>query len=67
MTNLPTKDEYIKERSQYCDITTWSEPKYICPKCQKGGMRQNLDFVLCSNPPQYMYKCNNCGYSEYGV
>lgn len=36
MTNLPTKDEYIKGRSQYCDITTWSEPKYICPKCQKG-------------------------------
>ena len=65
VTNLPTADEYRKSIGvphyyQY----EWSEPKYVCPKCG-GGMCRHENVILTSNPSQYEYKCNQCGYIEY--
>ena len=64
MTNLPTREEYIKnDGSFYIDGYKYSEPKYICPKCG-GNVRKNLSIVLTTYPPKYEYMCDSCGYSE---
>lgn len=44
---------------------TFSEPKYKCPKCTDGNMRENLSIVLTSLPPKKEYRCDVCGYIEY--
>lgn len=68
MKNLPTKDEYI-EHEGHIDarypIENFSEPKYICPNCQSGGMCKDLTKVCTSLPPRYIYQCNVCGYVDY--
>lgn len=36
-----------------------------CNKCGKGIMQDiSGNVVLCTYPPQYLHKCNNCGYEE---
>lgn len=35
---------------------------YVCPKCGKGTMKLEEGIVLTSNPPQYRYQCDRCGY-----
>ena len=35
---------------------------YVCPKCGKGTMKLDECIVLTSNPPQYQYQCDKCGY-----
>lgn len=35
---------------------------YVCPKCGKGTMKLDEGIVLTSNPPQYRYQCDKCGY-----
>lgn len=63
---LPTADEYRKFiEDSMCYPQEWSEPKYICPKCHKGGMRRNEMVVLTSYPAQYEYCCDKCGHVEY--
>lgn len=37
---------------------------YICPKCGQGTMKLDEGIVLTSNPPQYRYQCDKCGYVE---
>ena len=37
---------------------------YVCPKCGKGTMKLDEGIVLTSNPPQYRYQCDKCGYVE---
>ena len=37
---------------------------YVCPKCGKGTMKLDECIVLTSNPPQYQYQCDKCGYVE---
>ena len=65
ITDLPTADEYRKSIGvPYYYQHEWSEPKYVCPKCG-GGMCRHETVVLTSNPPQYEYQCNQCGYIEY--
>lgn len=44
----------------------YSEPIYQCPKPKcGGGMCKDLNMVLTSKPPQYLYKCNKCGHVVY--
>ena len=38
---------------------------YVCPKCGKGTMKLDEGIVLTSNPPQYRYQCDKCGYVKY--
>lgn len=35
-----------------------------CPNCGKYIFKYN-DKVLCSNPPQYLFKCDTCGWEGY--
>ena len=35
---------------------------YVCPKCGQGTMKLDEGIVLASNPPQYRYQCDKCGY-----
>ena len=35
---------------------------YVCPKCGQGTMKLDEGIVLASNPPQYQYQCDKCGY-----
>lgn len=37
---------------------------YVCPKCGQGMMKLDEGIVLTSNPPQYRYQCDKCGYVE---
>ena len=65
LKNLPSADEYRKSIGvPYYYQHEWSEPKYVCQKCG-GGMCRHETVVLTSNPPQYEYQCNQCGYIEY--
>ena len=65
-TNLPTAKEYREtaKKSALQSTSQWSEPKYQCPKCG-GGMCRNEMIVLTSNPVQYEYRCDKCGYVDY--
>lgn len=64
--------EYISKLSpkNSINISKWSEPVYICPRCG-GGMRKNLWTCrsLTCNPPvtEYEYRCDNeeCNNTEY--
>ena len=62
-SKLPTAKEYIESYRFKNEFPAWSKPKYQCPKCG-GGMCKNLTIVLTTYPPQYMYQCYKCGYSE---
>ena len=37
---------------------------YVCSKCGQGTMKLDEGIVLTSNPPQYRYQCDKCGYVE---
>lgn len=66
--NLPTAEEFIKANEPsvlWYRQEKWSEPKYICPKCNEGGMRKENDTVYTSNPPCYKYQCDKCGYTTW--
>lgn len=63
--DLPSAEEYQKSLEQFIPNETWSEPKYLCPKCGEGGMRRREDIVLASYPPQRLYECDKCGHTEY--
>lgn len=63
--DLPSAEEYQKSLEQFISNETWSEPKYLCPKCGEGGMRRREDIVLASYPPQRLYECDKCGHTEY--
>lgn len=67
---LPTEAEFDdanKELLIYAEITQnqWSNPKFICPSCNEGGMCKDLTEVLTSVPPSYRYKCSKCGHVTY--
>lgn len=64
--NLPTAEEYAAMCVPMYDngLPTYSEPKYICPKCGGGMCRDNTK-VLTSYPAKYEYVCDNCGNVEY--
>ena len=61
MSNLIKWDNYHPEpvreilRKQV-DVT--------CPKCEKR-LWKRLDVVLTSNPPKYVYECDNCGFRGF--
>ena len=63
--DLPTAEEYQKSLEQFIFNKEWSEPKYLCPKCEEGGMRRREDVVLASYPPKRLYKCDKCGHIDY--
>lgn len=68
---LPTAGEYQEQDRAYVQgywelqSRKWSEPKYLCPVCEKGGMRRDETVVLTSNPPSYRYECDNCHHITY--
>lgn len=37
---------------------------HVCPKCGQGRMKLDEGIVLTSDPPQYRYQCDKCGYIE---
>lgn len=69
--NLPSAEEYQKRSEKYAkeyiDVTMrqYSEPRYLCPTCQAGGMCRDEHLTLLSYPPKYKYVCNKCGYIDY--
>ena len=65
-THLPTAKEYREAVNKIPFEYTgqWSEPKYQCSECG-GGMCKNQMVICPSNPPQYEYQCDKCGYKEY--
>ena len=73
--DLLSKEEFIKMNTKKLTYgipiqPQWSEPKFKCPKCEKGSMRKNLwgCLALTSMPVQYEYeyKCDNeeCNHME---
>lgn len=68
---MMSREQYINSITQSSYVTPiqqFSDPKYKCPKCQKGKMRKDLAniIMLTVNPPihQYKYVCDSCGFSE---
>lgn len=62
---LPTKESYVNGlHVPSYDFREWSEPMYQCSECG-GGMCKNLQMECASLPPQYIYKCNKCGHTDY--
>ncbi len=61
-------------RDQYIDLSAipplppskeWSDPIYMCPKCNEGGMCKNERYAYPTYPVQYRYRCDKCGFEEY--
>ena len=64
-TVLPTSEEYkeIARKGLMQVIGEFSQPKYQCPKCG-SGMYKDQTIVLNTVPAQYVYNCEDCGYTE---
>lgn len=67
---LPTESEFDNANKGLLSYNTinqtqWSEPKFVCPNCNAGGMCKDLTTVLTSIPPSYTYQCNKCGHKTY--
>lgn len=68
---LPSAEEYSRMDADYVQsyfdwsIKKWSEPKYICPKCNEGGMCRDETTILTSIPPKHRYECNKCHHVDY--
>lgn len=67
---LPTESEFDKANKGLLDYsvtnqTQWSEPKFVCPSCNAGGMRKDLTTICTSIPPSFKYQCTNCGHVTY--
>ena len=41
----------------------WIKTKIECPKCGKP-VYKNVGLVLASYPPQYQYRCAECGWFD---
>ena len=40
----------------------------VCPLCNKGTMISDLtDPIRLTNPPQYKYKCDKCGWESWSI
>lgn len=61
---LPTFSEYMDEPLFTFQQDEWSEPKYKCPQCGYP-VRKNLNMILTSFPAKYLYRCDNCDYTDY--
>ena len=65
-----SREEYLNQKSliRSSIFAEWSDPLYQCPRCNEGGMCQNLRCgeVIATNPPIYKhaYRCNKCGFVE---
>lgn len=68
--DLVSKEQYIKDKEPdfIPSFVQWSRPKYLCPECKKGGMREDYIHgeIIATHPPIYLkrYVCNKCGYTE---
>lgn len=65
MSNLPTKEEFIKTFNiDDKDIQKyWNKNLFRCPRCN-GGVKRDFSVVFNSDPPKYRYFCKDCGYFE---
>jgi predicted nucleic acid-binding Zn ribbon protein len=64
MSELPSKEEYIKQL-QTIDNTvdeTWDKALFRCPQCN-GDVKKDYSIMYMTNPPKYRYFCKSCGYS----
>ena len=63
---LPSREAYFEGRRGTKDLV--EEVKYVslyqCPKCN-GPVRRLNSITLTSLPPQYIYRCYDCGAEEY--
>ena len=69
-TTLPTENDFDNAHKNpleyaYIGQNQWSEPKFVCPNCNEGGMCKDLTTILTSNPPSFKYQCNKCGHVTY--
>lgn len=64
---LPSKGEYYLERKRITlgasKSNEWSVPLFSCPECG-GAVRRNESRILMSNPPRYLYACDNCEWRD---
>lgn len=70
-TNLPSKDEYFKEKAESHSYwggarPRYSQPLFRCPKCG-GYVRKDNSIAMLSDPPQYRYHCDDCDYATTGL
>lgn len=61
-----TWEEYKRQRLQinkYVDHQHYMQTEIECPTC---GMPiyKNVSLVLTSYPPQYQFRCMNCGWTD---
>ena len=64
---LPNKEDYFLERQRIAigssENKEWSEPLFFCPQCG-GTVRRNEAQIFMSNPPRYLYACDNCEWQD---
>lgn len=48
------------------DLYDWTPSLCKCPKCRSSDTLVNNSFTLTSIPPQYNFKCNDCGHRWVG-
>ena len=51
-------------KPNYIETPGWENTDIECPECAKYIKRNNY-MVLTSIPPQYQYKCFECGWVGY--
>ena len=57
--------EDFKQRKLPTNVTTYREKVDVeCTRCG-SHLWKRLDIVLTSNPPQYQYECDDCGWVGY--
>ena len=63
-------EENAKHQEELSEEVTWiARPAVtllvtsVCPKC-KAQNSFDMDRVLTSNPPQYVYRCRECGFEK---
>lgn len=66
---MKTWEEYINENIYNENIYGEHGERYTpvnvkCPECGKP-LYKRTDIVLASFPPQYVYRCIECGWSGY--
>ena len=68
---LPSQEDYYNRRDRLAIVgeasNEWSEPLFVCPKCENSGVRRKEDYVLASFPPRYIYRCDKCGWQDTHV
>lgn len=65
MPILPSREAYFESRRETRGLVEEMEYAnlYQCPQCE-GPVRRLNSVILTPLPPQYIYRCYECGYEE---